>query len=72
MGEEMDGFIEEMGLFINRSELVHDAVCRRIEDHAPLSAETLERIEQSKRDMEQGEIHSVDDVREYLGVDDEL
>lgn len=71
MEEEVDAFIEETGLFINRSELVRDAVRRRIEDQAPLSAETLERIEQSKRDMEQGNTHSIAAVREQLGLADD-
>lgn len=71
MEEEMDEFIKETGLFVNRSELVRDAVRRRIEDQATLSAETRARIEQSKRDMEQGNTYSVDEVREQLGIDDD-
>lgn len=69
MEDEMDKYIEETGLFMNRSELVRDAVRRRIEDDAPISAETLERIEQSKKDMREESTYSVDELRTHLGLD---
>lgn len=71
MERQIDRYIEETGQYINRSELIRDALRRRMEDKAPLSAETLERIEQSRADMREDRTHSIDEVREYLGLDDE-
>lgn len=68
---EMDEYIEETGMYVNQSELVRDAIRRRIEERAQLSAESLRKIEQSKREIERGETFTVDEVREQLGLDDD-
>lgn len=70
MEEKMDEFIEETGLFVNRSELVRDAVRRRLEENAHLSASALERIDRAKRELERGEGRSIDEVRDDIGLDE--
>lgn len=65
--EEINRYIEEAGLFVNRSELVRDAVRHRLEKCAPLSAEMREGLRESERQIERGEYLSSDEVREkYL------
>jgi Arc/MetJ-type ribon-helix-helix transcriptional regulator len=65
--EEIDRYIEETGLFVNRSELVRDAVRHRLEQRAPLSVEMREGLRESERQIERGEYLSSDEAREkYL------
>lgn len=51
MEKQMDEFVEETGQYINRSELVRDALRRRIEQTSRPELETLELTGQSKQDM---------------------
>lgn len=69
---DMTEYIEGTGHHMNTSELVRDALREYLEERqARLSAETLERIEQSKRELERGEGLSIEEVREDLGLTEE-
>lgn len=69
---DMNEYIEDAGHHMNSSELVRDALREYLEERqAKLSIETLERIEQSKRELARGEGMTVAEVREDLGLNEE-
>lgn len=69
---DMNKYIEDMGHHMNPSELVRDALREYLEERqSQLSAETLERIEQSKRELARGEGLTIQEVREDLGLNGE-
>lgn len=68
---DMNEYIDETGHHMNASELVRDALREYLEERqANLSAETLERIEQSKRELARGEGLTIEEVREDLGLNE--
>ncbi|WP_226043029.1 ribbon-helix-helix domain-containing protein [Natrinema sp. DC36] len=67
--EEIDEEYERRG-YTSRSEAIRDALRDWIDPPTRLSDETLEELEKSREQREQGETQSADDVRERLGLND--
>jgi len=67
--EKIDEEYERRG-YTSRSEAIRDALRDWIDPPTRLSEETLEVLETSREQREQGDTQSADDVRERLGLDD--
>ncbi len=59
--QEVDKVLEERG-FTNRSEFIRTAIRDALHPQPKLSEEALERIEESKKELEEGEYVGVDDL----------
>jgi Arc/MetJ-type ribon-helix-helix transcriptional regulator len=71
MAEEMDEIVEVNGQYMNQSEYVRDAIRRwNDEQSLRLSEETLRDIEISGQQFEQGDVHTHEEVKDRLGIED--
>jgi Arc/MetJ-type ribon-helix-helix transcriptional regulator len=61
MEDDLDAYLKNNPHYLNRSELVRDALRHMIE-RPRLSAASLQRVEQSERDFERGDYVSLEDV----------
>jgi metal-responsive CopG/Arc/MetJ family transcriptional regulator len=59
--QEVDEVLEERG-FTNRSEFIRTAIRDALSPQPELSDEALEQIEESKKELEEGEYVGVDDL----------
>lgn len=70
MAEEIDEILEVNNRYMNQSEYVRDAIRRQNDESLRLSAETRRAIETSEREFDRGEVHTHDDVKDRLGIED--
>jgi len=66
---QIDEAWEERG-YANKSEFIRDALRDAVNPPAQLSTEALEHLAESRKQREQGETVSQDDVKDRLGIDD--
>ena len=61
--------LNSLRLYPNES---YDSVIRRISelaiDDEPLSKETIERIEASLKDIKEGKVYTIDEVKKRIGI----
>jgi len=62
MDEGIDNFLESHPYYMNKSEMVRDAIRHLIEDESKLSTETIRVIEKGKDQVERGEGRTLEDV----------
>ncbi len=63
MGDDLDKCVEETGQYMNKSEVVRDAIRTLFREHPiKLSEQTLRDIEISERQIEEGETVSLGDL----------
>ncbi|MGZ0748451.1 ribbon-helix-helix domain-containing protein [Haloparvum sp. AD34] len=66
---QVDDVWEERG-YANKSEFIRDALRDAVNSPTQLSEEALEHLAESRKQREQGETVSQDDVKDRLGIDD--
>lgn len=66
MEDEINKFLESHPYYMNKSELVRDALRHMMYEDMKLSEETLEVIEKGKEQIEKDEGSTLDQVREEL------
>ncbi len=66
MKKEIDHFLETHPYYLNKSELVRDALRHIMHEEQKLSAETLRVIEERKEQVEKDEDSTLSEVREEL------
>ncbi len=63
MDDDLDEYVEETGQYMNKSEVVRDAIRTLFREHpVKLSKQTLQDIEISERQIEEGNTVSLDDL----------
>ena len=63
MDDDLDEYVEETGQYMNKSEVVRDAIRTLFREHPiKLSKQTLQDIEISERQIEEGNTVSLDDL----------
>ena len=63
MDDDLDEYVEETGQYMNKSEVVRDAIRTLFREHPiKLSEQTLRDIEISERQIKKGETISLDDL----------
>ncbi len=68
MDNRIDEFLETHPYYMNKSEMVRDAIRHLIEDESKLSTETLRVIEEGKDQVEKGKGRKLEEVE--LELDD--
>ena len=68
MDDKIDQFLETHPYYMNKSEMVRDAIRHLIEDENKLSTETIRVIEKGEDQVERGEGRTLEDVE--LELDD--
>ena len=68
MDSRIDEFLDTHPYYMNKSEMVRDAIRHLIEDENRLSVETLDVIEKGKDQVEKGKGRTLEDVE--LELDD--
>ena len=66
---QVDDVWEERG-YANKSEFIRDALRDAVNPPTQLSEEALAHLAESRKQREQGEMVSQDDVKDRLGIDD--
>ena len=66
MKDEIENFLQVYPYYLNKSELVRDALRHLMGEEQRLSKETLRVIEKGKKQVEKGEGLTLDEVREEL------
>jgi Arc/MetJ-type ribon-helix-helix transcriptional regulator len=66
---QIDDVWQERG-YASTSEFIRDALPDAVEPSTQLSEEALGQLAESRKQREQGETVSLDDVKERLGIDD--
>lgn len=66
MEDEINKFLDSHPYYMNKSELVRDALRHIMYEERKLSEETLEVIEKGKEQIERNEGSTLDQVREEL------
>ena len=66
---EVDEVWEERG-YANKSEFIRDALRDAVEPPTQLSEEALQHLVESRKQREEGDTVSQDDVKNRLGIDD--
>lgn len=61
MEDDLDAYLDDNPYYLNRSELIRDALRHMIE-RPRLSTASLRRVERSERDFERGDYVSLKDV----------
>ena len=66
MEGEIEVFLDEYPYYLNKSELVRDAIRHLISEKRRLSKETLQVIKKGKEQVERGKGMTLEEVREEL------
>ncbi len=66
MKDEIDHFLETHPYYLNKSELVRDALRHIMEEERRLSKETLRVIEEGKEQIEKDEGSTLEEVKESI------
>lgn len=67
MEQEIEDYIEDTGTYLNRAEMIRDAIRRRMEERATLSQETRKALHKSQQQFERGETISAEEIEaEFL------
>ncbi|MFW3145198.1 MAG: hypothetical protein ACMUIE_00115 [Thermoplasmatota archaeon] len=62
MDDRIDEFLETHPYYMNKSEMVRDAIRHLIEDESRLSTETIKVIEKGKEQVEKGKGRTLEEV----------
>ena len=68
MEAKINDFLESHPYYMNKSEMVRDAIRHLIEDENRLSMETLKTIEEGKKQIEKGIGKTLEDVEKELNA----
>ena len=68
MEAKINDFLESHPYYMNKSEMVRDAIRHLIEDENRLSMETLKTIEEGKSQVEKGIGKTLEDVEKELNA----
>ena len=66
MDDRIDEFLETHPYYMNKSEMVRDAIRHLIEDESRLSTETIRVIEKGKEQVEKGRGKTLEEVEMEL------
>lgn len=66
MDSKINNYIENHPYYMNKSEMVRDAIRHLIEDEDRLSKETLKVIEKGKAQIEKGKGKTLEEVEQEL------
>ena len=66
MDDRIEEFLETHPFYMNKSEMVRDAIRHLIEDESRLSTETIRVIEKGKEQVEKGKGRTLEDVEMEL------